>query len=252
MGLVFVVIISSCASTKQLTYFRNITHDTVTNIQPQALQTVIDKNDILKVAITTQDEETTRLLNSSNFISESTGNNSIGLLSGILVDESGTIQIPLIGTIKASGLTKNQLAVTIADKLSSMKFAIDPIVSVRIINYKITVLGEVNKPGVIPIPNEEVTLPQALGFAGDLTPYGRRDNVLLIREIGGKRVLKRFSLNDDQMFNKDFYYLQNQDIIYVEPNKAKAGLSDRTTQLLPIFLSALSLVTLIITTLVHK
>lgn len=250
-GLILINILFSCASSKNLAYFNNIPADSVALIQQQNEATVIKKNDILKIVITSLDEQTTKLLNGVNLVAEtgSSAAQTTGLLNGYFVDESGVIKIPLIGTIKAEGLTKDELATAITKELVDKKFAIDPIVTVRIINYKITVLGEVNKPGVIPVANEKITLPEAIGSAGDLTVYGKRDNVLLIREVGGKRIYKRFNLNKDQIFNKELYYLQNQDIIYVEPNKAKAGLSDRTTQLLPIFLSALSLITVIITSL---
>jgi polysaccharide export outer membrane protein len=129
----------------------------------------------------------------------------------------------------------------ISETILAKKYAKEPIVTVRILNYKVTVLGEVARPGVIPVPNERITLPEALGTAGDLTAYGKRHNVLLIREVNGQRIYKRFSLNQDQMFDKDIYNLQNQDIIYVEPNNARAASADRSTQLIPIGLSAISL-----------
>jgi len=114
------------------------------------------------------------------------------------------------------------------------------------------VLGEVAHPGVIPVPNEKITLPEAIGLAGDLTIYGRRDNVLLVRLVGDKLVYRRFSLNNDRMFAKDLYYLQNNDLIYVEANKAKAGLSERSTQTIPIYLSVLSLLTILLTLAIRK
>jgi len=176
------------------------------------------------------------LLNPTNL-----SNNSSAASNGYLVDETGIIKVPLIGAIKAEGLTKRELAKLITDLLLSKQIAKDPVVVVRILNYKITVLGEVNHPGVIQVPNERITLPEALGEAGDLTIYGRRNNVLLIREEGDKRIYKRFSLNESQLFDKDIYNLQNQDIIYVEPDNARAAATDRSTTLIPLAISVISL-----------
>jgi polysaccharide export outer membrane protein len=234
--LAFVILfsLSSCIDSKKLAYFNNITRDSTSQIQVQALETKISKNDILQINITTLDEVTTRLFNAATLTSGTT-------TPGYLVDETGIIKIPLIGPLKAEGLTKIQLATLISETILNKKYAKEPIVTVRILNYKVTVLGEVARPGVIPVPNERITLPEALGAAGDLTTYGRRQNVLLIREVNGQRIYKRFSLNQDQMFDKDIYNLQNQDIIYVEPNNARAATADRSTQLIPIGLSAISL-----------
>jgi polysaccharide export outer membrane protein len=159
--------------------------------------------------------------------------------------KTGSIKLPLIGLVKAEGLTKIQLANSITETLLSKQIAKTPIVNVRIVNFKVTILGEVSRPGVIPVPNERMTLPEALASAGDLTAFGKRDNVLLIREVDGKRITRRFSLNQSQLFDKDIYNLQNQDIIYVEPNSARAAAADRTTQLIPYFFSAASLLIVI-------
>jgi len=236
LGLFSVLVLNSCANSKKLAYFNNIQRDSVSTIQVQAIETKISKNDVVQVTISTLDEVTTRLLNPTNL-----SNNSSAASNGYLVDETGIIKVPLIGAIKAEGLTKRELAKLITDLLLSKQIAKDPVVVVRILNYKITVLGEVNHPGVIQVPNERITLPEALGEAGDLTIYGRRNNVLLIREEGDKRIYKRFSLNESQLFDKDIYNLQNQDIIYVEPDNARAAATDRSTTLIPLAISVISL-----------
>ncbi|MBD1393290.1 polysaccharide biosynthesis/export family protein [Mucilaginibacter glaciei] len=234
--------LNSCVTAKKITYFNNILTDSVADIPPNKLQTVISRNDLLSINISTPDAATNALLNSRQAVNEAAG---AGGVSGYLVDENGELKIPLIGTVKAAGLTKIQLANTIAEQLVSKKLAKDPIVNIRVVNFKITVIGEVTRPGVIQIPNERVTLPEAIGFAGDLTPFGKRDNVLLIREVGGKRIFKRFSLNKDQMFDPSIYNLQNQDVIYVEPNSARAANADRFTQLVPILFSSISVIVLL-------
>jgi polysaccharide biosynthesis/export protein len=250
LGLYFICSLSSCLSSKQQAYFNNIKRDSISNIHPDTIETRISKNDVLQVSISTLDPATTAQLNPANITSSiaATGGSALG---GYLVDESGMIVLPLIGPVKAEGLTKKQLAKVITDHLLDEKIAKSPLVVVRIVNYKITVLGEVNRPGVVNVPNEKITLPEALGQAGDLTIYGRRNNVLLIREDGDKRIYKRFSLNDSQLFDKDIYNLRNQDIIYVEPNNAKVSTADRTTQLLPVVISVVSLVLVLYVTLIR-
>jgi polysaccharide export outer membrane protein len=244
LGFLFIGSLNSCVSTKDLAYFNNIPRDTTLKTQPQLLETVISKNDVLQITFSTLDAVTTATLNAAGALSVA-GGSTPGVTGGYLVDETGIIKLPEIGALKAGGLTKRELDTLITNELLRKKLALDPIVTVRIVNYKVTVLGEVNRPGVIPVPNEKITLPEALGAAGDLTIYGKRNNVLLIRETNEGRVIKRFSLNNDQLFNKDIYNLQNQDIIYVEPNKARALSSDATTQLLPIGVSLVSLIIII-------
>ncbi len=239
-GFAVLFSLNSCVSSKQLAYFNNIRRDSVSQIHPLNLETKINKNDELQINISTLDEAIVHLLNPLSVSASATG-----ALGGYLVDESGMIKLPLIGSMKAEGLTKKQLAQEITDQLLSKQIAKDPIVIVRLLNYKVTVLGEVARPGVIPVPNEKITLPEALGEAGDLTAYGRRNNILLIRETDGKRYYKRFSLNNDQLFDKEIYNLQNEDIIYVEPNNARAATADRFTQLLPIGISVVSLLLVI-------
>jgi len=242
ISLAFVALsfLSSCISSRKLAYFNNIQKDSTAAITEQRLETKINVADLLQINMSTLDPATTAILNSSTAV-----NSGQGGVSGYLVDETGNIKMPLLGSVKAEGLTKIQLADYITNTLLSKQIAKNPIVNVRIVNFKVTVLGEVGHPGVIAVPNERITLPEALASAGDLTLYGKRSNVLLIREVDGKRTWKRFSLNESQLFDKDIYNLQNQDIIYVEPNNARAASSDRTTQLIPYFFSAASLLIVI-------
>jgi polysaccharide biosynthesis/export protein len=237
-GFLVLSLLNSCVNIKKLTYFNTITKDSVTTIQPIASHTIIKKNDILQINIFTLDEVVTRMMNPT--VSLGSSGMVAGSPAGYLVDESGIIKLPLIGPLKVDGMTKTQLSTAITDELLNRKIAKDPVVTVRISNYEITVLGEVAKPGVQNVPNELITLPEALGQAGDLTIFGKRDKILLIREVNGKRIYKRFNLNDQQAFDPDLYNLQNRDIIYVEPNRAKATSSDNTTFFISISLTIMS------------
>ena len=115
-------------------------------------------------------------------------------------------------------------------------------VEIRFLNFEVTVIGEVAKPTVITVPSEKISLLKAIGLAGDLTIYGKRENVLLIREENGKKITRHIDLNSSNFFNSPYYYLEPNDVVYVQPNKAKVASAGRTQQLLPIILSGLSVV----------
>ncbi len=164
---------------------------------------------------------------------------------GYLVDHSGNIEVPLLGTLKVGGLTTADAREMIKAKLT--KYLKEPTVSVRFLNYKISVLGEVMRPSVYVIPNESVTLPEALSMAGDMTIYGKRDNVLVIRTVNGKKEFGRVDLTTRDVYTSPYYYLHANDIIYVEPGKGRVAQTDKVYQILPVVLSALSLITIIVT-----
>lgn len=242
LGLVFLsLFIGSCASNKKIKIFSELKDETSTPIVVGKIDKTIKPGDILQITIFSQDEMTKQMLNNSA-AAAAAGVNSV---SGYLVDDSGCIKFPLLGSVKCSGLSKEQLEDTMAMTLIGRKLVLDPIVSIRISNFKITLLGEVNRPGVFNIQNERISIIEAIGLAGDLTVFAQRDNILLIREENGKRYYKRFSLNDEALFSKDFYYLQNQDILYFEPSKGKAATIDRSTQYISLGLTALSVIMLI-------
>ena len=143
-------------------------------------------------------------------------------------------------------MTKTELRDNITNLILSRKLLINPVVEIRFLNYEVTVLGEVAKPTVITVPSEKISLLKAIGLAGDLTIFGRRDNVLLIREQNGKKKTRHIDLNSANFFNSPYYYLQPNDVVYVEPNKAKVASAGRTQQLLPLLLSCLSIVVIVL------
>ena len=126
----------------------------------------------------------------------------------------------------------------------------DPIVTIRFVNFRVTVLGEVNNPTVVNVPNEKISLLEALGLAGDMTIYAKRTNVMIIREVNDVKMIKRLNLNSDEIFTSPYYYLQSNDIVYVEPNSAKVANSSGGMQWAPIVLSGLSLVLIAATQLI--
>jgi polysaccharide export outer membrane protein len=142
------------------------------------------------------------------------------MLQSYLVDVNGNINFPVIGSIQLAGLTKSQAIKRIKEELSP--YLKNAIVTIQFLNYKITVLGEVARPGQYSINNERVTVLDALGLAGDMTIFGKRENVLITRENNGKLEFVRLNLNSDEVFRSPYYFLQQNDVVYVEPNKVKA------------------------------
>jgi len=140
-----------------------------------------------------------------------------------LIDNEGNIDFPTLGKIKVDGSTKFELVSQIKERLK--KYINDPIVNIRIMNYKISVTGEVNKPGNFNIVSERITLLEALSMAGDLTIYGRRNNVIVIRELNGLKTINRIDLTKSDFISSDFYYLSQNDVVYVEPNKTRINSS---------------------------
>lgn len=245
--VVSLFVLTSCVNTKKAVYFVSLKDGELPQgvVLPEAK---IQQNDLLSITVTSLNPQATAVFNTPNVstVNASGYNNAIVQSSGYLVNPDGTIQFPILGTIAAAGLTESQLRNLIVKSLTDKKLLVDPIVSVRHLNFKVTVLGEVGNPTVITVPSERISLLEALGLAGDITIYGKKENVMVIREEGGRRVMHRLNLNEAALFNSPYYYLQSNDVVYVEPNKAKVAGSTRGNQLLPIVLSGLSFAAIII------
>jgi len=247
ISLVLVVIYSSsCVDTRKSAYFYNAQETTISSRFEDTVSPVIQKNDILSVVITSLNTEASSIFNISNTAPSSAvttnGNSQVG--SGYLVNSDGNIQLPILGYIPVAGRTTQAVKESITATLLEKKLLIDPIVTIHHLNYEVTVIGEVGKPSVINVPSEKISLLKALGLAGDITVYGKKDNVLLIREINGKRRVKRLDLNSPDFLRSPYYYLQPNDVVYVEANKQKISNASGTRQTIAIFLSGLSLVLL--------
>lgn len=247
------VLYFSCVTTKKAAYFRDMPDTTKFKVVEEAIYYTpsIQQDDILQVSIETLDADATAPLNQESPSVWQVNNTGIAAapgrsnVTGYLVDREGYVLLPLIGKIMAKGQTTSQIRDDIRAKATA--YYKDPVVNVRFANFKITVLGEVARPATYIMPNEKVTLLDALGVAGDLTIYGRRENVLLIRAKDGKKELIRFDLNNSEIFSSPYYYLQQGDVVYVEPNKAKIISTDATRlRFLTIGTALISLVSLII------
>lgn len=209
----------------------------------------VQVDDILAITVSSLNSEASAIFNLGNTSSiqgAPSGNiNPILTANGFLVDKEGMIQLPIIGSIKVAGLTTNQSRRLIESKLIS--YLKEPVVSLRIVNLKVSVLGDVARPGVYPVSNERVSIADAISMAGDLTITGVRNNVLLIRETDGKRKYIRFDLHSKDIFSSEYFYLQNNDVLYVQPGNAKYASVDSSYRNVSIVLSALSIIALIIT-----
>jgi polysaccharide export outer membrane protein len=247
------MIFGSCTNTKKVTYFNNLGEgvipSSIVNLEP-----VIQKSDILSITVTSPNPEATLMFNAPNVAfsnSTNAGPGNIAPSAGYLVSQEGFVDFPGLGKVMAAGLSKQKLKEEITSMLVNSKLLIDPIVTVRYLNYRVTVLGEVARPTVVTVPNEKISILEAIGLAGDLTIFAKRDNVLLIREEKGTKVIKRINLNTSEIFTSPYYYLKSNDVVYVEPNNTKVAAASRTQQLLPTILSALSFVAIILTRVIN-
>ena len=228
-------VISSCNSTRNSIYFRDLGDMNIqSDIQVEA--PVIKKNDLISISVSSLNPTASELFNNSisKTSNTSTVSGTINQSFGYLIDVEGNFQFPILGEIKAEGLTTKALEDTIKAHLLVKKLLIDPIVTVRYLNFKISVMGEVDKPSVYNIPNEKITVLEALALAGDMTIYAKRNNVLLIREENGEKKLVRLDMSGSDIFYSEYYYLKSNDIIYVEPRRSKVA----TTRPLGTYLSA--------------
>lgn len=220
------LLLGSCSSSKHVAYFKNI--DTISLAASRGLYDAhIMPKDQLTITVMTTNPEASAPFNLTVGSTVSTGGqlaSSSQSLQGYLVDNEGNINFPIIGELHVAGKTKTECEDMIKEKIRPyLNEKENPIVTVRMASYRVTVIGEVGSPKVIPVTTEKMSIIEALASAGDLSIYGKRNNVLLIREDAtGEKHSTRINLNDGNVFNSPYYYLQQNDIIYVEPNSTKA------------------------------
>ncbi len=220
-GLLMVVLVmfSSCGSRKNMVYLQP--DSTQINTLYEQYIPKIQPNDILTIVVTAADPKVTAPFNPASTMS--TGNmtqaTDLALRPTYTVDNDGDITLPLLGKVHVSGLTRVQAIEKLRAELS--QYIKDPGININFNNFRVSVLGEVARPGSFIMPTERVTVLEALGMAGDMTIRGIRDNVLLIREIDGQKTMHRLDLTKESTLNSPYYYLAQNDVIYVEPNKAQ-------------------------------
>lgn len=217
-GVLF--ILTSCASKKDVWYFQDAELNKTKNVEiPESR---IQVNDILSINVMAEDQMAALPFNrSTGSTSGMVSSVEIIKLQGYLVSEDGMVIMPVLGKIEAKGKTISELENEIIEKLVSGKYLIDPLVNIRLLNSKVTVLGEVKSPGTYTFTEKQITLPQALGYAGDLTVNGQRQEVLVIREEDGKQTMTNIDMTSTNWFDSPYYYIKQNDIIYVKQNNAK-------------------------------
>jgi polysaccharide export outer membrane protein len=235
IGIAF--LFSSCGNIRQLVYMQG-KFDTAKLSQLNATEPIIRKGDLLSIIVFSDNPDATKIYNQSVItVGGSAAGGSGGASQGVAgvapaapgyqVDENGDIVFQGLGILHVEGLTKAQLKDTLDSRLR--KFLTNPYYNIRFLNYKFTMLGEVNKPGVFSVPGEKINLWEALSLAGDMTFYGRRDNVLVIREINGKREFNRLDLTKPEVMLSPYFYLQQNDLVIFEPNNKKYAANDAVT-----------------------
>lgn len=217
---------TSCVSNKKITYFQDIKTVNQAQLESAAKFTepVIQSDDILSINIFTLNPQSGIIINQAA-ATPALGGNTNGSLStpntGFLVDKNGDVELSLVGKVKIAGLTTYQAKELIREKVS--QFYKEPNVQLRFANFKVSILGEVNSPSTYTLPNEKVSILDALSLAGDLTIYGKRENILIVRDINNRKEFARLDLNSTDIFSSPFFYLKQNDVIYVEPNKARVS-----------------------------
>jgi polysaccharide export outer membrane protein len=236
IALFIIVLSTSCGNIKNLQYLQG-SFDTARLAKVQVPEPIIQKGDLLGITVYSDDPlataAVTRQVGASTPITLSIENNATSPMNsaanGYLVNQQGDLQLYKLGSLHAEGLTKDQLADTLEVLYAKQDLLKNPYVEIRFLNYKITVVGEVNRPGPYSVPTDKLSAFEAIGLAGDITVYGRRDNVLVVREVNGERKFGHLNLKDPNVFLSPFYYLQQNDLVVVDVGKNKAGVNNQST-----------------------
>jgi polysaccharide biosynthesis/export protein len=243
MSLLSAVLLG-CKTPKDVVYFQGFNKDSAIYSQ-RNFDLKIQKNDLLYISVASISPETV-VFNAAqtSTLLPGTNENNGGTTTGYLVDNEGNLQFYKLGTIRVEGMTRSELRARLERDLKP--YLKDPVVTVRFLNQRVTVLGEVAKPQVIPLAAERIPLLEAIGMAGDLTLFGKRDNILIIRETPTGKKFKRLNLTDNSIFNSEYYYLQPNDVVYVEPTKLRIRTTNSNQQIVSYAISALSLIVIIL------
>ena len=244
---VLAIFFMSCSETKRVTYLQEVESLPVEVLQQKSLlaDPRIVPGDLLSISVGSDSPESVSIFNKLSSSSGTTENamtsSSVSNNSTYLVDNKGIIDFPIIGKLNVGGMTRTEAEEFIKSKIYPQYVKKEPTVTIRVENFKIAVLGEVKTPSIYNVPNERVSVLEAVAMAGDLQLTGRRDNVLLIRFKGdGSKEVARINLNDPNLLFSPYFYLQQNNILYVEPNKSKARTAYTVPPMLTLSLSILS------------
>lgn len=248
--LITLVLLSSCSSRRDIIYFQDEMITSAIENKNLDFELLFKTDDLLTINVSALDPDVARPFNLSAVSYSTSVIDARGPLSmqTYMVDAKGNIEFPVLGTIKLGGLSRSEANLLLKEKLT--EYIKDPIVNIRLANFTITVLGEVNRPGTYTINDEKISLTEALGFAGDLTIFGNRKSVFLIRELEGEKRFAKFDLTSINVVNHPNYYLIQNDVIYVEPNNARirsASFSQNNT----VIISAVGLLATIVAILIR-
>ncbi|MFE3869281.1 polysaccharide biosynthesis/export family protein [Flavobacterium sp. LS2P90] len=250
--LFLVLFFFSCASRKDVVYYQGIDGMAPAD-KSNSYEIKIQPDDLLMIIVSAEDPEIAAPFNLKSISVQTPG--KLDAAAGLqtmqlyLVDSNGSIEFPVLGKLKVSGLIRSEVMKMLQDKIAV--YIKNPIINLRIMNFKVSVQGEVNVPGTFPVASDRITLIEALTLAKDLTIYGKRNNILVIREIDGVKSYNRVDITKAEFINSPFYYLAQNDVVYVEPNKTKingAAIGPNTGVIISITSILITLITLIITT----
>lgn len=227
----------SCKQQKNIAYYQSLEGQT-SELNSNSYDAKIQPDDLLLIIVSAEDAEAAAPFNlETAMVPTLVGQSAIGQRQHqmYLVEKNGTIEFPVLGTLNVTNKTKTEVVQDLKNRLSA-KYIKNPIVNLRIMNYKVSVQGEVARPGSYTINSERITLPEALSMAGDMTIYGKRNNVMVIREVDNKKTILKVDMSKSDFINSPAYYLKQNDLIYVEPNAAKAN-SSTFNQNIPVWIS---------------
>ncbi len=232
--------LSACVSHKDVTYFNDLNGKTEGILSiPDPPDPILATDDMVEIGIASSSEAANEYFVKAGSQTDEDYRGNVYRISS-----TGNIDLPLVGEMKLAGHTLEEAEDILKNALQ--KYLREPTVNIRLVNFRITILGEVNRPGLYRVPSSQATITEALGLAGDLTLYGKRSNILVIRQTGPEKHFFRMNLNEASILTRPEYYLHTGDVIYVEPTKGRTSADDNIYRILPLLLSGLTFVAVVI------
>ncbi len=246
--IIAVFFLSSCGvQYKTIPYFTDLPSGNAAEDINNQTVLKIQKDDILAITVSSLNADANAIFNAANNNGgQASSTGQANPIIGFIVDKNGNVQLPYLGAVKVEGLSTAEARINIQNKLNEGNILKQAVVTLRLANFKVSVLGDVARPGVYPVQSERVTIIEALSMAGDLNITAKRNDILLIRENLGKRQQIRIDLQSKDLFNSPFYYLENNDVLVITPSPAKYASVDATYRNVSLILSALSVIAILI------